>query len=62
MYGRRGFLRLQCFRYLFLSGILGMFARLSGWLRARAACMHASIAVPRGGAWSASHPWISDLT
>jgi hypothetical protein len=36
----------------------------SGWLRGcRAAsrsgrpCMHASIAVPRGGAWSASHPW-----
>jgi hypothetical protein len=25
-------------------------------------CMHASIAVPRGGAWSASHPWIPDLT
>ena len=22
-------------------------------------CMHESIAVPRGGAWSASHPWIS---
>ena len=25
-------------------------------------CMHARIAVPRGGAWSASHPWIPDLT
>ena len=41
----------------------------SGWLRGCRAgsrsgwsCMHASIAVPRGGAWSASHPWIPDLT
>jgi hypothetical protein len=25
-------------------------------------CLHASIVVPRGGAWSASHPWIPDLT
>ncbi len=25
-------------------------------------CMLASIAVPRGGAWSASHPWSPDLT
>jgi hypothetical protein len=24
-------------------------------------CMNASIAVPLGGAWSASHPWIPDL-
>ncbi len=24
-------------------------------------CMHASIAVTRGGAWSAPHPWIPDL-
>jgi hypothetical protein len=41
----------------------------SGWLRVCRAgsrsgrpCMHASIAVPRGGAWSASHPWSPDLT
>jgi hypothetical protein len=40
----------------------------SGWLRGCRAgsgsgwpCMHAFIAVPRGGAWSASHPWIPDL-
>ena len=25
-------------------------------------CMHASIPVPRGGAWSASHPWSPELT
>ena len=29
----------------------------SGW-----PCMLASIPVPRGGAWSASHPWSPDLT
>jgi hypothetical protein len=41
----------------------------SGWLRGCRAgsgsgrpCMHASIAVPRGGAGSASHPWSADLT
>jgi hypothetical protein len=41
----------------------------SGWLRGCRTgsgsgwpCMHAFIAVPRGGAWSASHPWIPDLT
>ena len=40
-----------------------------GWLRGCRAgsrsgrpCMNASIAVPRGGAWSASHPWSADLT
>ena len=25
-------------------------------------CLHAFIAVPRSGAWSESHPWISNLT
>ncbi len=41
----------------------------SGWLRGFRAgnrsgrpCIHASIAVPRGGAWFTSHPWIPDLT
>ena len=41
----------------------------SGWLRGCRAgsrsgrlCMNASIAVPRGGAWSASHPWSPNLT
>ena len=41
----------------------------SGWLlgcragsRSGRPCMHACIAVPRGGAWSASHPWSPDLT
>jgi hypothetical protein len=41
--GRRGFLRLACFRFLFLSGILGTVARLSGWQQVRAAlyaCIH----------------------
>ena len=43
MYGRRGFLRFPCFLFLFLSGILGMVARLFGWQRVRAAlyaCIH----------------------
>ena len=41
----------------------------SGWLRGYLAgsrsarpCTHASIPVPRGGAWFASHPWMPDLT
>ena len=38
-----------------------------GWLHGRAVsgsgrpCIHASIAVPRGGVWSASYPWSPDL-
>ncbi len=59
MYGRRGFLRLPCFRSCFsLESLRGCRAGSRSGLP----CLHASIAVPRGGAWSASHPWSPDLT